>query len=571
VDLDGDGFLSLASCATGTDCDDLDDLVYPGAPELCDGIDNDCDGAYDEEVIDADGDGHYALGCPGGTDCDDADPLTFPGGVELCDAADNDCNGAIDDLDADLDGFEPIACGGSDCDDNFATVNPLADEDCDDGLDNDCDGSVDAEDADGDGFIVATCGDPADGPLDCDDANPAISPDAPELCDDIDWDCDGETNDLDADGDGYTDDTCGGDDCDGDDPTVNPGAVDDCTDGIDNDCDGLYDFQDADGDGQLAEACGGADCDDESATTLSGGDELCGDGVDNDCNGEIDNADLDRDNDLDIECGGTDCDDVDAQVHPDLPEFCDGVDRDCDGTDVGDRDGDATNCLVDCNDGLPNVSTVTDEACDGLDNDCDGGVDEDFGALCAQTLPGGLDFTGSDYGWDVDGVLWTHEESPIPQLAFTGVGAGQWRSLVYESLFMTVPWLYEADVTRLAGAGTHPIGIYLSRDTSGTQDGYYLVLFQDSRVRYEIGRLTGEVAAPVVTGEFRSFIVPGVELPNRLRITQAADRLAFYINGERIYDVEAGDDLSKGYPAFLVFDGDVDPPRVSFDNVYVED
>merc|ERR1711965_999719 len=82
VDQDGDGFISTE------DCNDLDAQVYPGAEEVCDGIDNNCDGQFDEEVTttfyadsDADGYGNPDISTeaceqpsgyvPQGTDCDD--------------------------------------------------------------------------------------------------------------------------------------------------------------------------------------------------------------------------------------------------------------------------------------------------------------------------------------------------------------------------------------------------------------------------------------------------------------------------------------------------------------------
>ena len=118
VDADGDGFgdpaLPLADCAGGPgiadnllDCDDADPARNPDAAEVWyDGIDQDCDGADD---YDQDGDGvDDPLG--GGLDCDDRLAVTFPGAFELCDGHDNDCDGAIDDPNPDKDG-EPIpAC-----------------------------------------------------------------------------------------------------------------------------------------------------------------------------------------------------------------------------------------------------------------------------------------------------------------------------------------------------------------------------------------------------------------------------------------------------------------------------
>ncbi|MFQ5606612.1 MAG: MopE-related protein, partial [Candidatus Zixiibacteriota bacterium] len=102
-DGDGDGF------GVCVDCDDTDPAVFPGAPELCDGKDNDCDGLVDGP--DADNDG-VTVACG---DCDDNDPVVFLGAPELCDGKDNNCDGLVDGPDSDNDGVT-VACG--DCDDN---------------------------------------------------------------------------------------------------------------------------------------------------------------------------------------------------------------------------------------------------------------------------------------------------------------------------------------------------------------------------------------------------------------------------------------------------------------------
>ncbi|MBK9256192.1 MAG: SBBP repeat-containing protein [Saprospiraceae bacterium] len=123
-DFDGDGFGNpavfvnectqpLGYVINNTDCDDTDDTVYPGAPEVCDEKDNNCNGQIDEGVqntyyADADNDGFgdpnvtmLACSAPAGyvsdnTDCDDNDDTVYPGAPDICDGKDNNCNGETD-------------------------------------------------------------------------------------------------------------------------------------------------------------------------------------------------------------------------------------------------------------------------------------------------------------------------------------------------------------------------------------------------------------------------------------------------------------------------------------------
>lgn len=101
VDNDGDGYFGMSSnCPAGDDCNDNDAAIHPGAIELCDGKDNNCNGQTDEGLSsDADRDGHYAIdSCKApNDDCNDNDPTVYPNAPEICnDLKDNNCNGQVD-------------------------------------------------------------------------------------------------------------------------------------------------------------------------------------------------------------------------------------------------------------------------------------------------------------------------------------------------------------------------------------------------------------------------------------------------------------------------------------------
>ncbi len=445
IDVDGDGYgnvaVTVVACdqplnfvADATDCDDDAADRYPGAPETCDGEDDDCDGIVDEGAVDAgvwhadlDGDGYGDVDASteactpppdhvaDATDCDDGDPGIHPGADELCNGIDDDCDGVSDEDDAldavpwnadtDGDGYgDPdataLACDAppnyvgdaTDCDDGDAAVFPGADELCN-GLDDDCDGvsdeddALDAatwyEDADGDGFgnIWSTwdaCAPPLDHVAnhdDCDDDDPAVNPAADEICDGVDNDCDPSTNEqADGDGDGFA--VCDGD-CDDADVAVNPDAEEVCN-GVDDDCDPATD-EEADVDGDGVSICEG-DCDDDDPDNAPGNPELC-DGFDNDCDGAPGPDEVDGDGDGWLLCpdlpAGGDCDDADPLTYPGAPEQCDGVDNDCDGEadeDVDeDLDGDGYNaCQGDCDNENGDTFPGAPEICDGQDNDCEG-------------------------------------------------------------------------------------------------------------------------------------------------------------------------------------------------------
>ena len=224
----------MVSCDPGAghslshgDCDDTRPDIHPDAIEICDGLDNNCDGATDGEdaadvstwYLDADLDGHGAgegliESCNPGLgyadmndDCDDARSDTHPGATELCDALDNDCDTVIDNglslvthyRDVDGDGFgdatitleacavpEGYTAADGDCHDGSAVTYPGATEACDDGLDNNCDGAADCDDVDDCRETTASCWVCGDGYLDpgeeCDDGGTASGDGCSSMC-----------------------------------------------------------------------------------------------------------------------------------------------------------------------------------------------------------------------------------------------------------------------------------------------------------------------------------------------------------------------------------------------------
>src|SRR6185503_15637277 len=453
VDGDGDTYgadAPVLACTqpagtstNNTDCNDASSSVHPGATEICNTIDEDCDGITDEGVQStfyADGDNDtygnltattLACSAPAGyvsnnTDCNDASGAVHPGATEICNTIDEDCDGLTDEgvqstfyADSDNDTYgnlsvTTLACSApsgyvsnsTDCNDASSSVHPGATELCNT-IDEDCDGSIDEgvqstfyADGDNDTYgnlsvTTLACSAPAgyvSNGTDCNDANGAIHPGATETCNTIDDNCNGQTDEgvqstfyVDGDGDTYgagapvlactqpAGTSTNSTDCNDANGAIHPGATETCNT-IDDDCDGLTD--------EGVQSVFYADGDNDTYGSLTVTTLACSAPA-----GYVSNS--------------TDCDDANSSVHPGATETCNTIDEDCDGlTDEGvqsvfyaDGDNDTYGNLsattlacsapsgyvsssTDCNDASSSVHPGATEICNTIDEDCDGSIDE---------------------------------------------------------------------------------------------------------------------------------------------------------------------------------------------------
>jgi len=263
-DADGDGYGVCPNCNTthnctydGDDCNDSNSGIHPGATEVCNNIDDNCNNQIDEGNV-----------CFTTYYCDNDSDTYFDK------QADGTCNSYK---------CVPAGCRitqGNDCNDTNTSIKPGAIEICENGIDEDCNGfdlkCGECQDADGDGYgVCPNCNNTLNNCIyngnDCDDTNNLIHPGAAETCNGVDDNCDGITDIsngintcplityyCDGDGDGYISNissgTCSiyncvpvncsairGNDCNDNNNSIHPGATE-LYNGVDDNCNGLTDY-----------------------------------------------------------------------------------------------------------------------------------------------------------------------------------------------------------------------------------------------------------------------------------------------------------------------------------------
>ncbi|MCB9548620.1 MAG: putative metal-binding motif-containing protein [Myxococcales bacterium] len=392
TDTDGDGYVVGESCALPAgDCDPEDPTRNPGAAEICNRQDDDCDRATDE-------------GDPGGgDDCTTDQPGLCSAGRTSCEqgsivctqieqrALREDCNGVDDDCDGSTDEDDPG--GGGDCETGQAgrcnagtercvggglicVADVAADAEACNGVDDDCDGDTDEGDPEGGGAcdtgLRGVCAVGVERCTGGDVTCIATAEAMPETCNGLDDDCDGSTDEAFPElGDACTvgEGACardsvlvcapdgGGTECDAAPGNDRPEACN----GLDDDCDGSTDEDFPD----LGDACevGLGVC-------ARPGELACSeDGTGTTCAGEPGMAGAERCNDLDDDCDGS--------TDEDFPGVGDDCVDDSGACPVRARvqctaDGAAATCRADAD------RPPEPEQCNDFDDDCDGRVDEDF-------------------------------------------------------------------------------------------------------------------------------------------------------------------------------------------------